>query len=81
MECLQILEKFCARETLKSEISHTETGNTNNPHNKSSRMQRQEDNNQNSPSNQDPEEKSDNKKNSTTHQLSQFQWNGERITL
>ena len=44
-------------------------------------MQRQEDNNQNPPSNQDSEEKSDNKKISTTHQLSQFQWNGERITL
>ena len=81
MECLQILEKIFARETLKSEVSHTETGNTNNLHKKSSRMQRQEDNNQNTPSDQDSEEKSNDKIISTTHQLSQFQWDGERITL
>ena len=39
LECLQILEKFCARETLKSKISPTETGNTNNSHRKNSKIQ------------------------------------------
>ena len=56
MECLQILEKFCAREALKSEISPTETGNANNSDKKYSRMQRQEDSNQNLKSGQDSEE-------------------------
>ena len=48
---------FCARETLKSEVSHTETGNTSKLCKKSSKMQRQEDNNQNPPSDQESEEK------------------------
>ena len=40
MECLQILEKFCARETLNPEIS-TDTGNTNHSHKRNGRIQRQ----------------------------------------
>ena len=44
-------------------------------------MQRQEDNNQNPPSDQDSEEKSGDKKISMTHQLSQFQWDREKVTL
>ena len=68
MECLQILEKFCAREALKSKISYTETGYTNNSNKKNSRMQRQEDSNQNLKSDQDSEEEYDEKKISATHQ-------------
>ena len=74
-------KKFCAREALKSKISPTETGNTNNSHRKNSRMQRQENSNQNLKSDQDSEEEHDEKKISTTHQLSQFQWDGQRATL
>ena len=73
MECLQILEKFCARETLKSEISPTETGNTNNSHRKNSKKQRQGNGNQNLKSDQDSEEECNEQKISATHQLSQFQ--------
>ena len=47
IECLQILERFCAKETLKSKVNHTETGNTSNLHKESNRMQRQEGDNQN----------------------------------
>ena len=69
MECLQILEKFCARETLKPEIS-TETENTTNTHRRNSRIQRQGKGNRNLPSNQDSEKEQDEKKSSTTQQLS-----------
>ena len=77
MECLQILEKLCAREVLKYKISHK----PNNSHRQNNRMQRQEDSNRNLPSDQNSEEERNDKKISTTHQLSQFQWDGERITL
>ena len=80
MECLKILEKFCARETLNPEIS-TETGNTTNSHKRNGRIQRQGKGNKNLPSNQDSEKEHDEKKSSTTHKLSQFQWDGQRTTL
>ena len=81
IECLQILDRFCAKETLNSKVNNTETGNTSNLHKESKRKQRQEGENQNPPSDQDSGENNDNKKISTTHHPRQFQWNGERITL
>ena len=80
MGCLQILKKFCARETLKPETS-TDTGNTNNSHKRNSRTQRQGTGNLNLPSNQELKKECDKKKASTTQQTSQLQWDGQRTTL
>ena len=76
MECLQILEKFCAKETLEPETS-IDSGNTNNPHKGNSRIQKQEKGNLN----QELKKKCVEKKTSTTQQISQLQWDGQRSTL
>ena len=76
MECLQILEKFCARETLKPETS-IDTGNTDNPHKRNSRIQRQD---PNLTGNQKMKEHV-RKKSPTIQQINQLQWDGQRSTL
>ena len=75
MECLQILEKFCVKET------SIDSGNTDNPHKRNSRIQRQEKGDPNLPRNQELKKERVGKKSSTKQQTNQLQWDGQRSPL
>ena len=72
MEYLQILEKFCVKET------SIDSGNTDNPHKRNSRIQIQD---PNLTSNQELKKERVGKKSPTTQQINQLQWDGQRSTL
>ena len=72
MDCLQFLEKLCVKET------GIDSGNTNNPHKRNNRIQRQD------PSltgNQKMKKEHVGKKSPTIQQINQLQWDGQRSTL
>ena len=72
MDCLQILEKFCVKET------SIDSGNVNNPHKRNNRIQRQD---PNLTGNQKMKKEHVGKKSSTIQQINQLQWYGQRSTL
>ena len=72
MECLQILEKFCVKET------SIDSGNANNPHKRNIRIQRQD---PNLTGNQKLKKEHVGKKSPTIQQINQLQWDGQRSTL